>query len=56
MPFFGVKISVFIKINPIFCNLTGKVFKIYSYYLSGFKFDAAFSTYIRGTFFMFVER
>ena len=31
----------FYKKNPIFCNRTGKVLKIYSFYLSGFKFDAA---------------
>ena len=36
-----VKISIFIKNNPNFCNRTGKVFKIYSFYLSCFKFDAA---------------
>ena len=35
-----MKISVFIKINPFFCNLTDKVFNIYSFYLSWFKFDA----------------
>ena len=35
-----MKISVFIKINPFFCNQTDKVFKIYSYYLFCFKFDA----------------
>ena len=28
------------KNNPIFCNRTDKVFKIYSFYLSCFKFDA----------------
>ena len=45
--YFWVKISVFIEINPIFCNLTGKVLNIYSYYLSCFKFDAVFQlTYI----------
>ena len=27
--------------NPFFCNPTGKVFKIYSCYLSCFRFDAA---------------
>ena len=31
----------FYKKNPIFCNQTGKVFKIHSFYLSCFKFDAA---------------
>ena len=36
----------FIKNISDFCNLTGKVLKTYSYYLSVFKFDAAFSTYI----------
>ena len=30
----------FYKKNPNFCNPTGKVFKIYSSYLSCFKFDA----------------
>ena len=39
--YFWVKISIFIKDNPIFCNRTGKVFKYYSFYLSCFKFDAA---------------
>ena len=39
--YFWVKISIFIKNNPFFCNPTGKVFKIYSFYLSCFKFDAA---------------
>ena len=39
--YFWVKISIFIKNNPIFCNRTGKVFKIYSFYLSCFKIDAA---------------
>ena len=39
--YFWVKISIFIKNNPIICNRTGKVFKIYSFYLSCFKFDAA---------------
>ena len=39
--YFWVKISIFIKINPIFCNQTGKVFKIYILYLSCFKIDAA---------------
>ena len=29
------------KKNPFFCNRTGKVFKIYSFYLSCFKFDNA---------------
>ena len=29
------------KNNPNFCNQTGKVFKMYSFYLSCFKFDAA---------------
>ena len=38
---FWVKISIFMKNYPIFCNRTGKVFKIYSFYLSGFKFDAS---------------
>ena len=38
---FGVKNSIFIKSNPFFCNLTGKVFKIYSFYSSCYKFDAA---------------
>ena len=31
----------FYKKNPFFCNRTGKVFKIYSFCLSCFKFDAA---------------
>ena len=45
--FFLVKISIFIKNNPFFCNRTGKVFKIYSLYLSCCKFDAAIQlTYI----------
>ena len=47
--YFWAKISVFIlkKIKPIFCNLTSKFFEIYSFYLSGFIFDATFfSTYI----------
>ena len=39
--YFWVKISIFIKNYRIFCNRTGKVFKIYSFYLSGFKLDAA---------------
>ena len=39
--YFWVKIIIFIKNNPIFCNRIGKVFKIYSFYLSCFKFDAA---------------
>ena len=39
--YFWVKNSIFIKNNPVFCNLTGKAFKIYSFYLSCFKFDAA---------------
>ena len=30
----------FYQNKSIFCNLTDKVFKIYSYYLSCFKFDA----------------
>ena len=38
--FLGEK-QFFIKNNPVFCNLTGKVFKIYSFYFSCFKFDAA---------------
>ena len=38
---FWVKISIFIKNNPIFRNRTGNSFKIYSFYLSCFKFDAA---------------
>ena len=37
---FLVKISIY-KNKSSFCNLTGKVLKIYSYYLSYFKFDAA---------------
>ena len=45
--YFWVKISVFIKNYPNFCNRTGKVLKIYSFYLSCFKFDAAlFNLYI----------
>ena len=39
--YFWVKISIFIKNNQNFCNRTGKVFKMYSFYLSCFKFDAA---------------
>ena len=39
--YFGVKTSIFIRNNPNFCNRTGKVLKIYSFYLSFFKFDAA---------------
>ena len=39
--YFWVKISIFKKNNPNFCNWTGKVFKIYSFYLPCFKFDAA---------------
>ena len=39
--YFWVKISIFMKNIPNFCNRTGKVFKIYSFYLSCFKFDAA---------------
>ena len=39
--YFWVRISIFIKNNPFFCNRTGKVFKIYSFYLACFKFDAA---------------
>ena len=39
--YFWVKISIFIKNNPIFYNRTDKVFKIYSFYLSCFKSDAA---------------
>ena len=31
----------FYKKNQYFCNQTGKVFKVYSFYLSYFKFDAA---------------
>ena len=38
--YFWVKISIFIKNTPNFCNRTGKVFKIDSFYLSCFKFDA----------------
>ena len=32
---------VVVSINPFFFNLAGEVFKMYSYYLSCFKFDAA---------------
>ena len=39
--FLGVKISIFYKEISLFCNRTGKVFKIYSFYLSGLEFDAA---------------
>ena len=39
--YFLVKISVFIKYDPIFCNRTVNVFKIYILYLSCTKFDAA---------------
>ena len=39
--YFLVKISIFIKKYPFFCNRTGKVFKMYSFNLSGLKFDAA---------------
>ena len=38
--YFGVKNSIFIKSNPNFYNRLGKVFKIYSLYLSCLKFDA----------------
>ena len=39
--FLGENQCFFKKINPFFfCNLTDKVFKIYSYYLSCFTFDA----------------
>ena len=34
------KIRVFYKIKSNFRNLTGNIFKIYSYYLLNFKFDA----------------
>ena len=45
--YFWVKISILIKINQNFCNLTGKVLKIYNFYLSCFKFDAVlFNLYI----------
>ena len=40
MSLFWVKISIFIKNCPFFCNPTGKVFKTYSFYLSCFKLDA----------------
>ena len=44
---FWVKISIFYKNNTFFCNWTGKVFKIYSFHLSVFKFDAAlFNLYV----------
>ena len=39
--YFWVKISNFIKNNPNFSNRTDKVFKMYSFYLSCFKFDDA---------------
>ena len=39
--YFWVETRIFIKIYPFFCNQTGKVFKIYSFYLSGLKLDAA---------------
>ena len=46
--YFWVQIGDFYKKNnPIFCNRTGKVFKIYSFYLSYFKFEATlFSLHI----------
>ena len=34
------------KNNPNFCNQTGKVFKIYSYYLSFLNLMLRYSTYI----------
>ena len=46
MLFFGCKTVFFIKIIHFFFIQTGKVFKIYSFYLSCFKFDAALFTYI----------
>ena len=39
--FLGENQYFYKKKYPIFCNWTGKVFIIYSFYLSGFKFDAA---------------
>ena len=39
--FLGENQYFYKKNNPIFCNRTSKVFKIYSFYLSCFKFDAA---------------
>ena len=41
-----MKIKCFIKTNPFFCNLTGKVIIIYNHYLYCFKSDNAFSTNI----------
>ena len=40
--FLGENQYFYKKNNPIFCNQTGKVFKIYRFYLFCFKFDAAF--------------
>ena len=39
--FLGENQYFYKKNNPFFCNRTGKVFKTYSFYLSGFKIDAA---------------
>ena len=39
--FLGENQYFYKKIIHFFCNRTGKVFKIFSFYLSGFKFDAA---------------
>ena len=40
--FLGENQYFYKKNNPIFCNRTGKVFfKVYSFYLSCLKFDAA---------------
>ena len=39
--FWGENQYFYKKNIQFFCNWTGKVFIIYSFYLSGFKFDAA---------------
>ena len=60
--YFGVKISVLLKLNRFFNNLSGKVVKIYSFCLSCFKFDAVYfnlhklgqkeTSHIKHTFYM----
>ena len=42
--YFWVKISIFIKNYPIFCYRTGKVFKIFSCYLSCLNLMLPYST------------
>ena len=44
--YFWVKNSIFIKNNPIFCYLTGKVFKIYSFIYLVLNLMLLYSTYI----------